>query len=1273
LSTLVPPEKEEPLPLDFQTLTPTHEQLSAESVLIQAWKKSHEYIRRFNWYADSLELDTTAIDLSRHVGDWAKRVSTILQNKPNPTIVRLIPAPKRTDWAFSAGKWKPDTEDGVPKTRPLAHVSIGDQTLATAVMMCVADAIETEQGNPVPPLAQDKTTVAVHRRQVSSYGNRLFCYWESQAKSSSKRSLIERARFAWGGRRCYRQYFEDYRAFIARPQQVIASLKSGGRYATIFVDVEKFFDRIDRSTLAQKIFAACERQGVPATPKFKRIVKATFNWQWHSDDRALLKEFTEYPDDRGIPQGLVASGFFANAYLLDFDRYMREVVASGKLIAGCHVRDFCRYVDDMRFVVEFANDNEPDDVVSLQQEFSDWINQCLNKYAADLSVNAEKTDVVLDAAPGAAVAVGETMKSLETIVSGPVDAAAANAVLEALGNLLPLAERASREKVGRSNRLKELPEGSVDLQGLFSGHLDVRPDTLERFAANRWRRMFRHLRVLTDAGLPATEIDSTPELLDERARQFARDLIRRWVDDPSNVRLLRIALDLYPDPDQLKGVVLALIEQLLSPSRLESERRIGWYLSAELLRAGATETGFVRKPAELPSSSAIEPYREVLDVFAERMVELASDAPWYVLQQALLYRAVRDKPLKAAQSDGVRDYNILHDVLSGRWKPRRQSVARELPIVIAAARLGHDLTSLERRLRRWVKVVDSQGLKHVRRLFSHEAPELAAIVFPSKQKAIPTEGEHRSPLAELAGQWLRLPAVGAHPERPFQDENATLKLAKALLNLKSTERDSWTYTAPDQVEIRVADWQALRDPVSAQIEVRISPPIKQIRGRPIPTWAMEQGRAWAVRLGEWLRLAMLAWPDGVPPRRSVEKVVRAIPYRGVSGSRAQSYFASYNGRERFGGPHAPITPWLTELLDHLLAWPGRVLPRDHIPLPRNATPQEYLKVVEARLIHQGQLYGRACNLPFYEYEMVTKQTIGPEEKLTVLVAQTVLPRSAEFRADDLQLNDPAIRRRHRSHLASVAKLALETITVRTSYTDGRKIDLIVMPELSVHPNDEDILLRLVDKTRAAIFCGLVFDERDLPGIGKRIINCGRWIIPSYRGRSRFISRIDQGKGHPTPLEIDLGVAAYRPCQWLIRGKGVNDLSHWRLSGAICFDATDLCLAADLRDRSDAFIVPALNKDVPTFDSMVAALHYHMYQPVLLVNSGEYGGSNAQAPYRDQFVRVHYQHHGAEQVAISICELDLLAFRHGRHVPEVPAASHRPNRTKSPPAGHRRGQ
>ena len=43
---------------------------------------------------------------------------------------------------------------------------------------------------------------------------------------------------------------------------------------------------------------------------------------------------------------------------------------------------------------------------------------------------------------------------------------------------------------------------------------------------------------------------------------------------------------------------------------------------------------------------------------------------------------------------------------------------------------------------------------------------------------------------------------------------------------------------------------------------------------------------------------------------------------------------------------------------------------------------------------------------------------------------------------------------------------------------------------------------------------------------------------------------------------------------------------------------------------------ALNQDVNTFDSMVDALHYHMYQPVILVNTGEFGGSYAKAPTRN---------------------------------------------------------
>lgn len=35
---------------------------------------------------------------------------------------------------------------------------------------------------------------------------------------------------------------------------------------------------------------------------------------------------------------------------------------------------------------------------------------------------------------------------------------------------------------------------------------------------------------------------------------------------------------------------------------------------------------------------------------------------------------------------------------------------------------------------------------------------------------------------------------------------------------------------------------------------------------------------------------------------------------------------------------------------------------------------------------------------------------------------------------------------------------------------------------------------------------------------------------------------------------------------------------FRIAGTICYDATDLRLAADLRDVSDLFVIAALNKD-----------------------------------------------------------------------------------------------
>ncbi|HAS1949247.1 TPA: hypothetical protein I4E15_04590, partial [Enterobacter asburiae] len=67
-------------------------------------------------------------------------------------------------------------------------------------------------------------------------------------------------------------------------------------------------------------------------------------------------------------------------------------------------------------------------------------------------------------------------------------------------------------------------------------------------------------------------------------------------------------------------------------------------------------------------------------------------------------------------------------------------------------------------------------------------------------------------------------------------------------------------------------------------------------------------------------------------------------------------------------------------------------------------------------------------------------------------------------------------------------------------------------------------------------------------------------------------------------------------------------------------------------------------DVNTFDSMVEALHYHMYQHVVLVNSGEFGGSYAKAPYKEPFNRLIAHVHGNDQVAMSTFEMNMFDFR-----------------------------
>ncbi len=121
---------------------------------------------------------------------------------------------------------------------------------------------------------------------------------------------------------------------------------------------------------------------------------------------------------------------------------------------------------------------------------------------------------------------------------------------------------------------------------------------------------------------------------------------------------------------------------------------------------------------------------------------------------------------------------------------------------------------------------------------------------------------------------------------------------------------------------------------------------------------------------------------------------------------------------------------------------------------------------------------------------------------------------------------------------------------------------------------------------------------------------------------------------------------------------------FKLTGAICYDATDIKLSADLANKSNAFVISALNKDVSTFDTMVEALHYHMYQHVILVNTGEFGGSYAMAPYKERHDKLIAHTTGKNQIAISSFAMNMFDFRRDGVGQKIPPSKE----LKSKPAG-----
>jgi hypothetical protein len=1227
------------------------EDLRQEYVLVQAWKKAHDYVRAHNWYADVLDLDLSNVRLPATVQNIQKE----LQNPETlcPHDARLVMAPKSTAWEVGAQGWRPKKGER-QRLRPLAHLSIRDQTIATAFLMCVADIVETAQGNP------EWDFVKCREKGMVSYGHRLMVDGADDLLS-----------YRWGNAVYYRGYYQDYQSFIRRPDEIIKHVFGRSQnWAILSTDLSQFYDRVRPIWLFSKLESLCHGY---ATPEFLEAFRSFFCWKWHKNDVQSARRYAKSTDpviedfdELALPQGLAASGFFANVFLYDFDR----------AVLGCcsehngqkwHIVDYCRYVDDLRLVLRLSDGTRlsPQDLVG---EVTDYLKPIAKTTAPGAELNEGKTKILFGrSVTSRTVVLTDAMKDIQNRVSGTLDLAGGKETLEMIEGLLANEPEPS-----------PLAEDIKDRDPFFEVFHDVKDETIARFSANRFRRTFRLARQLAPASVPehVRAYALTQDDLDNRAAYFAQRLIWKWMRDPSNVRLLRVSLDLFPNPEAAKHIVEVLKPHLEGQSR-KAVRKVAEYCAAELFMAATTELGLRVDESQRPAASNPDETQRIFSDLATYVIKERSRFSWYLVQQALLLLAVTGRN-EALQYRGTslpewRHYLQLHQTIIGELPFSEPSQA--VQFVAVGSRFARDndefLKTIAGILRNKAdRMFDEDAFV---RILIEEDADLAEQLWralDSNQKK--RWGSAFAFCGSVANEKLAddkkaasytVAQIAQSKMNPFRQEYMALRFLEKLL--VSREVMAAPVLSPWHVNIK-AKWEELQADrfLDAKFDVsaNVMPTVVPVGIYDLPEW-LAPGEHWRYRCGQLLRALVVGnWDYTSRGGLTKERINDSFHYTPYLSHWYRRQYGLFNERSGLGPDWLPLSGWLGALLSRLLEWPGFTLSDDETGLGQQFTEKAVLRVVRKRIEYLKKLYGNASGTSVVPVSFSVNSLRSergkistPGRLLRVAVAQSVLPLTKTI-SDDATLSRLDNRKDLQRHLAATLAAVHTMLLLRESYNslDGR-LDLVVLPELSVHIDDvKPLLMPFVRQHRCIVFAGLTYHQPD--GLTScSLVNSGIWLLPADSSTGGLqVVRVEQGKKYLAPAEEDLkrrgvDLIGWRPCQFLFKLDDPREPKRkpWILTGSICYDATDLQLASDLKNLTDTWVISAKNRDVGLFDSMVAALHYHMYQHVVLCNSGEFGGSTVQAPYDDRNLRTIVHHHGNGQVAVSFFELDLSTYARAR--------------------------
>ncbi|MFO7904674.1 MAG: reverse transcriptase domain-containing protein [Pirellulaceae bacterium] len=1014
-------------------------------------------------------------------------------------------------------------------------------------------------------------------------------------------------------------------------------------------DLKQFYDRV-RPDLLHKTLDGVRRGDDELD--FFDFAKSLLDWRWHSRDQK--NEVGIYTQQAGLddfervslPQGLVASGFLANIVLLPFDAGLQQAIGT-EIEEGILIADTCRYVDDLRVTVALGSDSDMESE-AVNEAVCKWLSDLLTEKAAGLELSAEKTKVAtFDSDERPLVRQSTRMNRIQTAVSGGFDAIAGEEILDAIQGLMRAQDALSvADESGW--RLSPVP--------------DVRDETVARFGAARFRATFRSIRPLLESGEGTSEVDTEPEAdapaggvrvartqreLDEDVRAFALGLIQRWVHDPSNVRLLRIGLDLWPHVEVLRDVLELLRPFTERGGRRKAPRRVAWYCLSEILRAGATETGLVADAESLPSGIDLDAYRQALRGEADRLVGLpGATIPWYLRQQALLFLAAFDPSSAPVVRTGTgaetRHYRELIRFLRGEGDRLRSSDFATLAVLARRAFVD--------RLRAYELTRPALNAARIRQIAERDPSFVLELLGSDTQRSLfdnlPARVREDLALGRSSEEYELLADViqREHPTGPLRNELGLLRIARAFLQQWQQEETPPAVITPAQVALRREDDAGISSIVELRIlGSRVDPSGSLYQS---PEWC-ESAWRWRFQLGFLMRFILSGQRDFTRQVRPVHWKEGQSAYRAAESHWYQRLYGLFSGQQAFGDDWLPISDWMEQFLLALLRWPGCRKPEDFDWIESGLG--QTFKGIDARIAELEQLRGRSTGALLVPLIAKRPTAASATRPLRACIVQTAIPAADDFDKSDLTLDGRAIRKKHRNHLSAALAAVERMLALRETHkgSDGR-LDWLILPELAVHPSDvRTHLIPFARAHRAMILAGMTYEGLIT---GQPLINSALWVIPEWSAAHGLQIRTRrQGKGNLAPNEQAFNISStrlqgFRPCQWLIGypWSGAHSTRPVWLTAAVCYDATDLALAKDLRDKSDVLTIPALNKDVKTFDQMALALHYHMFQLVVVANNGQYGGSNAYWPVQDAHRRQVFHLHGQPQASIAFLEIDDIA-------------------------------